>query len=484
MLKLYEGVRFLTILLSLKHEKFYELSDKMKDRIGVMIIDVGILICSISMDEMKDGFAKETDFVLFHLLEELQFVMEEVAQIYPPSSLQLSFPRTNELGFIDFLLENLKEVKAGSSTFPMAEIKTVQEDLVVIRSFLEKIVDQRNQNEKLQGFWSHVMEVAYKVEFIIESTVLGDEHEHCLGSVAREINLIRIEALEIYDNIRHDGETPRVTQNLIQMPSHVTAPISSEDFVGLKDEMETIINRLTRGSMLLDIVPVVGMAGLGKTTLANTVYCDPSVIIHFPIRVWCTVSQAYIKHNLIAQILSCIASGSSDEYLKMTEDDLAEKLYKCLKRNRYLIILDDMWDIGVWNLLKTSLPDDANQSRILFTSRFQNMSMQIKPDSKPHHLRSLTDKESWELLQIKLFGNVGCPPSLCEVGIQIANNCKGLPLSVVLVAGILATTTQDCAMWEEVAKSLSSSIVLEAEQCMKTLEKGLDRPHEALPSLL
>ncbi|XP_027177732.1 putative late blight resistance protein homolog R1A-10 [Coffea eugenioides] len=144
-----------------------------------------------------------------------------------------------------------------------------------------------------------------------------------------------------------------------------------------------------------------------------------------------------------------------------------------------------MWDIEVCNLLKTSLPDDANQSRILFTSRFQNLSLQIKPDSKPHHLRSFTDKESWELLQIKLFGNVGCPPSLCEVGIQIAKNCKGLPLSVVLVTGILATATQDCAMWEEVAKSLGSSIVLEAEQCMKTLEKSyIHLPDHLKPCLL
>ncbi|XP_027177896.1 putative late blight resistance protein homolog R1B-17 [Coffea eugenioides] len=150
----------------------------------------------------------------------------------------------------------------------------------------------------------------------------------------------------------------------------------------------------------------------------------------------------------------------------MDENDLAFKLYKLLKRNRYLIFLDDVWEIKPWNLLERSLPDDANGSRILFTSRIQ---LQFKPDTKTHHLRHLTDEESWKLLQRKVFGKeAGFPPILGKVGSQIANLCRGLPLTVVLVAGILANTAEDC--WEEVAKSLTSSIVLDDEHCMKTLE--------------
>ncbi|XP_027076976.1 putative late blight resistance protein homolog R1B-16 [Coffea arabica] len=170
-------------------------------------------------------------------------------------------------------------------------------------------------------------------------------------------------------------------------------------------------------------------------------------------------------HSLLVQLLCSISSKSPDQYLEMDESDLAHKLYKLLKRNRYLIFLDDVWEIKAWNLVKSSLPDDANGSRILFTNRIQ---LQFNPNSKAHNLRQLTNEESWKLLQKKVFGKEGFPPALGKVGSQIAKLCRGLPLTVVLVAGILANTAEDC--WEEVAESLTSSIVLDDEYCRKTLE--------------
>ncbi|XP_027178167.1 putative late blight resistance protein homolog R1B-16 [Coffea eugenioides] len=209
------------------------------------------------------------------------------------------------------------------------------------------------------------------------------------------------------------------------------------------------------------------MPGLGKTTLANKVYIADSVMSHFHVRGWCCVSQMYSRHSLLVQLLRSISSESLDKYLKKDENDLAENLRRVLLRRRYLLVLDDLWDVEAWNLLEKSLANDANGSKILFTSRFQNLSSQFKPDSNPYHLRPLTDEESWTLLQKKLFDKEGCPPTLSEVGFQIAKTCRGLPLTIVLVAGILATTAQDG--WEEVAKCLRS-IVLNNKDCKKALE--------------
>nr|XP_027076877.1 putative late blight resistance protein homolog R1A-3 [Coffea arabica] len=228
------------------------------------------------------------------------------------------------------------------------------------------------------------------------------------------------------------------------MPSQVTPAIYNEDLVGLTDEVKTITHRLTRGSKQLDVVPIVGMPGLGKTTLANKIYSSPSVISHFYVCACCCVSQTYSKNNLLVQILCSIDSRSPNQYLGMDEDDLIEKLEKVLLRNKYLLVLDDLWDVKAWNLLERSLPDDANGSRILFISRYQNLSLQFMPNSRPFHLHQLTDEESWKLLQNKLFGKEGCPPALSGVGSQIAKICRGLPLAIVIVAGILSTTAQDC----------------------------------------
>ncbi|CDP19488.1 unnamed protein product [Coffea canephora] len=468
MLKLHEGLRFLTILLR-HQEKFKELCHEMKNLIGVVACDAAVVIFSLSVNQIKEGLAKETDLALFHLLKVLKFIRAEVTDPVTLLFSPFDFPRTNELGSMDFLLENLKELENCSETddsvaFPKDQIHTVLEDLIFLRSFLAKIVDQRNWNGKLQSLWSRVMEVAHRAEFVIDSIVVGDKHKY-LERVARDIQLLRTEALETYDSTRHDCGAQRTNQKSFRIESKCRTPVLNEVLVGLDDEVKAIIHSLTRGSKLLDFVSIVGMAGLGKTTLANRVCNDPLILSHFHILARCIVSQVYSMHSLLVQLLCSISSRSPGEYLEMDENDLVPKLYKLLKRNRYLVFLDDVWEIEAWNLLERSLPDDANGSRILFTSRIQ---LQFKPDTKAHHLRHLTDEESWKLLQKKVFGKEGFPPTLGKVGSQIANLCRGLPLTVVLVAGILSNTMEDC--WEEVAQSLNSSIVLDDEYCMKTLD--------------
>ncbi|XP_071914794.1 putative late blight resistance protein homolog R1A-3 [Coffea arabica] len=479
-LKLHQGIRYLSTLL----KQAEKLDDEIKDLLGFAVCDAGILIFSLSVHEIREGLPRETYLRLFHLHKVLKYMMAELAHNYPVTSPYSSFNycRSNELGYMDFFLEDLQELarcdKADdSNVFLLDRIQMVHKSLVFLRSVLENIKEQRFQNEKLQAFWSYVMEVAYKAEVLINSTLVGDECEDSLDAITRDINLLKIEALEI-----HNGQTQRVNRTFIHIPSKFTAAIHNEDLVGLDEKVKTITDRLTRGLKHLDVVPIVGMPGLGKTTLADKVYNASSVRSHFHVRGWCCVSQTYSKHSLFAQLLCSIHSESPSEYLEMDENDLVQILKQVLLRTRYLLVLDDLWDVEAWNLLENSLPNDVNGSRILFTSRFQDLSLQFKPGSKPYHLRQLTDDESWTLLQKKLFDKESCPPELSEIGYQIAKFCRGLPLTVVLVAGILATIAQDS--WEEVAKSLSS-IVLQDEYCMKTLDLSYSHlPDDLKPCLL
>ncbi|XP_027178094.1 putative late blight resistance protein homolog R1B-12 [Coffea eugenioides] len=479
-LRLHEEIRCLGILL--KQEE--KLGDEMKELIGAVVSDVAILTFSLSVNEIKEGLPKEIDLAVFHLHKVLKYMVAEVGHNYPLKSPYSSFnyPRPNELGCMDSFLENLKELARcdeadDSIGFQQDRIQMIQKDLVFLRSFLENIKEQRYQNGKLQAFWSHVMEAAYKAELLIDLALVGDKCEDSLDAVSRDINLLKIDAPEI-----HNVQTQRVNKTSLHIRSQLAAAMHDEDLVGLDDEVETITHRLTRGSKQLDVVPIVGMPGLGKTTLALKVYNAPSVRSHFHVHGWCRVSQTCSKHSLLVQLLCSVDSRSPDEYLKEDENNLANKLRQVLLRSRYLLFLDDLWDVEAWNLLKKSLPNDANGSRILFTSRYQDLSLHFEPNSEPHHLRHLTDEESWTLLQRKLFGTEDCPPALSEVGSQIAKLCQGLPLAVVLVAGILAITAQDS--WEEVAKSLSS-IVLEDAYCMKTLELSYSHlPDYLKPCLL
>ncbi|XP_027166167.1 putative late blight resistance protein homolog R1B-17 [Coffea eugenioides] len=277
-----------------------------------------------------------------------------------------------------------------------------------------------------------------------------------------------IESLPSFHSLR----APEVSKTSTHMLSKGKMPIAHEVMVGLDDEAEKVIERLVSGSKQVEIVPIVGMAGLGKTTLAKKVYNDSSVIYNFHIRLWCIVSQAYNMKNVLLQILHSDGKHSrmDDEFQNLDEHALLQKLYQKLKGNRYLVVFDDVWDIEVWNELGISIPDDKKGSRIIFTSRSSNVASQVEYGGKPHNLRPLSEKESWELLQKKVFGKEDCPQALHGLGMEIAKKCKGLPLSIVVAAGVLATIEHDICVWEGFAESLSSTTVSDAEQCKKSME--------------
>ncbi|KAL3533140.1 hypothetical protein ACH5RR_006661 [Cinchona calisaya] len=87
------------------------------------------------------------------------------------------------------------------------------------------------------------------------------------------------------------------------MKSKDKISLTHEVVVGLVDEAEKLIDRLIRGSSNLEIIPIIGMPGLGKTTLAKKLYRNPSVLHPFHIHFWCSVSHVYNKKNLLLQFL-------------------------------------------------------------------------------------------------------------------------------------------------------------------------------------
>ncbi|KAL3498974.1 hypothetical protein ACH5RR_041706 [Cinchona calisaya] len=482
---LYYGLLFLKTLLTNQQGNFDELREEMKDFVGDLVNEAGSVVCLVCVNGVKDGFAKETNDAVCDFLEKIKLIKAEVGNKYPVTSTP-NFPNTNQLGFMDFLLENLKELKncrLNSITQVEDQIQVFEKDLVFLRSFLHKFVDQ---HEELQSLQSRVMEVAYKAEFVIDSLMVGNIECSPLlfETIVEEMKHIMIQAMEINESKKYNMvEAQKFTKISSLVPSQGSNPTIDEDVLKLDEETTAIIDRLTRGSMQLDVVTIVGMAGLGKTTLAKIVYNDPSIVYHFHIRSWCCVSQAYRKKDLLLQILNCITAKHCNTNLKeMSEDDLNEQLYRHLKGNRYLIVLDDLWGTEAWNMLKNSFPDDANASRVLVTSRLQDLASEIKCNSIPHTLRLLTNDESWELLKMKLFVQECFSPAMHVLGKEIASNCKGLPLTIIIVAGILSTLEEDG--WEEILRSLSSESVSHTEQCRYTLELSYKHLPDYLKSCL
>nr|XP_027125012.1 putative late blight resistance protein homolog R1B-23 [Coffea arabica] len=372
-----------------------------------------------------------------------------------------------DVPFLTSFLENNLEQHIKNEKH---QLQTMEDDLVSLRSLLEENGEQHNHHEDPHALWSHVIEVAYKAEFVIGSLLAGDISFYSLmlfDDIAREIMLVKSLAQTATKIPRHvpSQETVRSETSGASYPVSSSGSISTVDEVEvvLQVEEKAVIDKLIKGLKQLDIISIVGVAGLGKTFLAQRVYRDLRVTSHFHIQAWCCISQTYCKSDLLLQILACI--GQKTQFSKMDECDLAQELHQCLLGQRFLIVLDDVWDIEAWNALKSSFPEKNNGSRILLTSRLTDII------GTPYHLRTLDESESCDLLQKKLavIREGGYSQEQNLLGRKIAKTCNGMPLSIAIISGILATLHQ--AGWEEVAEKISLTAMVGAtEQCNRILE--------------
>ncbi|KAK4719028.1 hypothetical protein R3W88_017366 [Solanum pinnatisectum] len=207
---------------------------------------------------------------------------------------------------------------------------------------------------------------------------------------------------------------------------HSITSIYDDGVVGFEKDAEIIMMKLIRGTKERDLISIYGMPGLGKTTLARKVYNNPSIVNHFDVKAWCAVSQAYNRRTLLVKIFK---QATNDDSEIKEDDDIADMLCKSLIGKRYLIVLDDIWDVEAWEDLGICFPQGEYGSRAVVTTRIEQVAKHLQHHGDPYYLRFLTSKESWKLLEKKVFQGESCPPDLLEAG------CK------------LPYTARDCLLW-------------------------------------
>lgn len=451
--------------------------------------EIPSLISSLTAGDMnqEEIITKERADLLGDFKRKIHEIMEEVRKLHfhLPKSSGSCFPATNPLGFFDSLLENLGNLKDTLMDkvkfLPFARdlILTLHRELVCLRPSLTQTHGVQDEFEELKDLWLKITNAAYRADYVIDSCqILHLPIWHnliSLSDVIEEIKFTRQQIEKIVINqIYTSSRIMNSTVDLISSSSSSSSyPLRSDEIVvGFKDEEEEITRRLTRGKMELEVVSIVGMPGQGKTTLAKKIYNSPTVRKHFTKFAWCFVTQIYNVSNLLSDIFRDIDNGSHH----LMKYGLPEKVRKCLSGERYLIIMDDIWDITVWNAIKESFPDDNNGSRILFTSRNSNLCC----NRNSHLLRPFSEEESTELLEQKLSNYYNYWRYFDDSSYsfkRILNVCNGLPLAIVAVAGLLTRVSSYRELFQLV-QNLTSNLANEG--CMDILELS----YKSLPSYL
>ncbi|KAL0341561.1 UNVERIFIED_CONTAM: putative late blight resistance proteinR1B-16 [Sesamum calycinum] len=208
------------------------------------------------------------------------------------------------------------------------------------------------------------------------------------------------------------------------------------------------------------------MGGIGKTTLAQNVFDHPYTVHYFPKRIWFTISQEYSVRELLLRLLDNGKKQESSETLA----ELGQRLYQSLFGERYLIVMDDVWSLEVWNDLKLFFPNNGKRSRVMLTARESSLAISLGYQES-YSLDFLYEEKSWNLFCQETFGEEGCPyPELEEIGKNIAKSCNGLPLTIVVVSGLLAKSNMTREYWESVEENVNTfRNSKDYEGCLKIL---------------
>ncbi|CAN6569287.1 unnamed protein product [Malus baccata var. baccata] len=425
---------------------------------------------------------------------------------------------------IDKLIQLLITTEANLSRNARIEVGFIKDELESIRSFLKEAdakaaaADGETVNNGVKTWVNQVREAAFYIEDVIDEYLLHiiQHHQHH-GFIRFFHNIIRlVQKMRSQDGIvsKVDGIKKLVREikdrserygfkssdQQGQSSGEKTLPsndprvaslfIEEAEIVGIESARDELTRLLIEGAPRREVISVVGMGGLGKTTLAKKVYDQPKVMAHFDCYAWITASQSYRVEDLLRTVIKKFYSSRKERFPEeidtMDEESLISTSREYLQQKRYIVVFDDVWKVDFWGAIEHALPDNKG-GRIIITTRIQDVANFCKRSCfvHLHHLQHLPPNKAWELFcrkafQFELEGK--CPEELEVLSLNIVKRCEGLPLAIVSVGGLLSTKAKVVSEWQKLYNSLSSE--LERNPHLTSLTRILSLSYHHLPYYL
>ncbi|PHU11009.1 hypothetical protein BC332_17939 [Capsicum chinense] len=321
------------------------------------------------------------------------------------------------------------------------ELCALREKTSSLEVFIKNF-QKNNVSGEMTDFEEQVKEVANIVEQTIQLSVTEvvlennknlreKAHERLsdrLQQVAEDTDCIWKESTKIQDKGKHASKESTVQE----FPSSSKNILNVENsMVERADQRKRLVEDLTRSySGEPKVIPIVGMGGIGKTTLANKVYNDACIRSHFDVCAWATISQQHNVKEILLSLLRCTKDVTFD---MGDEAELTNMLQKSLKGKRYLIVLDDMWKSEAWDAVRLCFPSENKGSRILLTTRNSEVARDAGTENLSLQMDIMGPDKSWNLFKSVAYANEALSYEFETIGKKIAKKCHGLPLTIAVL---------------------------------------------------
>ncbi|TYH23520.1 hypothetical protein ES288_A03G019900v1 [Gossypium darwinii] len=368
------------------------------------------------------------------------------------------------------------------------ELKRLGDSLQLIKAFFQDAEERQTKNEAVKVWLHRLKDVAYEADDVLDefayeilrrkveirNQIRRKVRDFCSPSnpfvfrrnMANKIKDI-LKTLDDLNKLATDfGLQKRATDpdpEYGRREEETSSVLTGLDIIGRKNDVSKVVDLLVnpKDEQIVSFVPIVGMAGLGKTTLAKLVYNDSNVAAHFDVKFWVCVSDHFDVKRILKEMLEHFTDDqiSIPQNMNAMVEKLKEKIERAKREKdqiKYLLVLDDVWSFEKWDALKDHLMEISKNggNGVIVTTRIQDVASKVQAlPNQRHQPGRLGDEECWSLIKQQALRASPMSHELELIGNEIAKQCRGVPLVAKLMGGIMRKIERSPCAWSKIQRS-------------------------------